>query len=358
MKKQTLFIACILCASIVNAQNTEYAYIRKASDRYDYLSYSTKKDKEKIANAKINGYISTFKNNKKEYTWEKLSYDNKGNSILSVNYKPNGNIRVQSSFTYSPEGKVLTKSYQDKNGKEFKKVTFAYNKYGNITEESYYKNGKIKSKITSTFDSNRVLESYYYKNGSPDFKTKWIYTYYPDKSKKSSVIYKANGQVKYTWNYDCKPEGLLAGKHKDTTAVCKNEETDKDGNKIVTTLKFNEKGKPYKTVTIVNKDGKTLQNNTYGKNDIPRTKAKFNPVTDACEEFVFYNTKGQEIYKQECSFDDKNNMTASATYHKGKLCNRSEYKYNTENFLTNSTHYKKDNKLQSTFKFDYTVYKN
>jgi hypothetical protein len=357
MKKYLLFIAFILFAFALNAQRVEYAYIKKAWD-YNAWDYSTKKDKEKIANAKVTGYICTFKNKKKEYVSQKVNYDSKGNGILSVSFKTNGSKRSQASFTYSSDNKILIKLYQDGKGNEYKKITFAYDKNGNITEESLFKNGKLKAKTTSTFDSTRVLESYFYKNGSPDFKRKWVYTYYPDKSKKSSVIYNSKREIKYTWNYECKPEGQLERKQKDTTTVCKNEEVDKDGNRTITNRRFNAKGKAYKEVIIYNKDNKMILYSTYMNNSIiPTYKCTYDPSIGNIKEWVYSNSKGKEKIRCENSYDGNNNLNSSINYHKGKLGNKWEYKFNAENLKASETYYKKDNSIQSTFTYEYLFQK-
>jgi len=355
MKKIILTIACALIALYSNAQKSEYAYIRKSWEHNDFI-YKSKKEKEKIANNKINGYVETIKKGKKEYVSSKVSYDTKGNCISAIFNKENGKIYRQYLNTYSDKNKILSKIVKNKKGEEIKKSTYNYNQNGYLIETAYYKKGDLKSKVTSKLDSTRIMESYYFKNGNPDFKRKWVYSYYPDNSKKTSVVYKSNGKVLYTWNYECKPEGQLANKHKDTTAVCKKEEVDKDGNKTITTRNFNEKGKPFKMVCVYNKKDILIQYTTYNSKDILNSNIKY--INDSYDlgEVIYYTPKGEERYKSLYMYDDNNNLTGTDIYIKGKLKYKTSSQFNSQNFVTNIEHYKKENKLEKSFKYDYLFF--
>jgi hypothetical protein len=393
MKKLSLlFIAVILLAGMAKAQRkSEYVYIDRSWKNYISYDYTfdnefkinNKKQKSKIAKAAIKEFTQTTQRGKKEYTRAKLAYDTKGNCISSLFNKKNGKIKKQFIFTYTPEnltstmtmlngkGKVLKKRTYKYNSdslvtewvfynkdKEIRKYTTVYNKYKRSLASEYFKKGKSKAKTTSTYDSTRIMESYYYKKGSPDYKWKWIYTYYDDAKKtlKSSVIYKHDGTAKYTWNYDCKPEGELQSKHKDSTLICIKTEYDKDSNITHTYRKFDEKGKPQKIVSVWSKNRKMLEYTVYYDNDIPRYYDKYNKVTNDLEQMIFYNKKGKESWKNLNTFDSNNNIIETSYYQKGKFNGKSTSQFNTANFVTNVANYNKHNKIRSTDKFDYTFY--
>jgi hypothetical protein len=353
MKIQILFITSLLSFFSAYSQKSEYPGNNNFW-AYSYMAFNSNKEKEKIADAGISGYKETITDDKRSYLWQTVKYDSMGNCIEATFTNPKGKILSQYLHTYNASGKVICSIYKKSKGEVKNKINRAYDSYGNISEEIIYHHGKEKSRILSMYDSTRLLESYFYKNGSKEFKRKWVYTYYPDKSKKSSVIYDSKGKVLYTWNYECKPEGQLAGKHKDTTAVCKNEETDKDGNKIITSRKFNEKGKPFKTVIKKNKNGQTIEYATFQGNDKPSTYYKYND-SGSFEEIIYYNLKGKEIYKTIYSYDATNNQTEDVSYKKGKQIFKSATVFNAQNFPVSIAYYNKDGGLRSTYGYSYIL---
>jgi hypothetical protein len=353
MKKNILIIAAFILPFIAGAQKSEYAFIRyKYMFGYYDMSYGTKENKAKIAAAKISGYEQSLNNGKKEYITAKSGYDINGNTLSYSFYKKNGKIRRQYTYTYSSENKILSEKFIRGKDKEIKKINMSYDTLGNTVGEEYFKKGELKAKTISKFDSTRVLVSYFYKNGSPDFKRKWIYTYYPDKSKKSSVIYKADGKVKYTWNYECKPEGALQSKHKDTTDICKKEETDSLGNKVVTTRRFNEKGKAYKVISTFNKENKVIKYVAYDSKDMISYSYKYDPKSLHMLETIYYS-RGKEKYKYLYEYESNDNLSGTTTYKKGKLINHSVYTYNSQNFVTSITYYFKNDKKKETYNYKY-----
>jgi len=352
MKRQIIFLAAVFISFFSTAQKNEYAYI-KNSWWYTDMSYYSQKERDKIADAKISEYKMTRKTKKTEYVLSKMDYDKKGNCTSLIYYKKNGKPINQYLYEYSSDNKIINEKVLKMQKKEIKKSTFTYDVIGNCLEKTFSKKGKIKGKTVSKFDSTRVLESYYYKNGSNDYKRKWLYSYYPDKSKKSSVIYNAKGKVLYTWNYECKPEGELKSKHKDTTEVCKLEETDVNGNKTITVRKFNEKGKAYKEVRTFNKEDKLILYCRYADTGLPTNKCTYNAVTGNMEELIYYH-KGKETFKSVNTYDGKNNITNTKYFHKGKQNTNVDYQYNPQSFVTITTYYNKKNELTETFKYEYT----
>ncbi|MFH0865249.1 MAG: hypothetical protein V1904_03590 [Bacteroidota bacterium] len=352
MKRKIILLAILFLALLVNAQKSEYAYIKNSWWYFD-MTYTSKTEKEKIADAKISGYAKTFKNKKKEHVESQVTYDNKGNCISLIYYKKNGKTRSQYLYTYSPENKILSKTYSKEQGKEMEKFIFNFDTLGNRKDEAYYKKEQIKAKTISKYDSTKIIESYYYKNGSADYNRKWLYTYYPDKSKKSSVIYNAKGKIIHTWNYECKPEGELQAKHKDTTDVCKKVETDSSGNKTVTERKFDEKGKAIRIVYVYDKEEVLIQYATYNSKDMCTYSFKCIPGSLNLQEVIYYR-KGKENYKYHYMYDSSHNLISTMGYHKGEQVNHSEYQYNAQGFVTSFSWYRKKNSLYSTHTYKYS----
>jgi len=367
----------------------EYAYIKNNSDNFYKFSYSlenefqinSKFEKAKISQAGVKELIRTRKNGKNDSIISKLNYDNKGNCISAVFNNKKGKLKQQFVFAYSPENLLLSKSLLNGKGKELlkntyaynsdsliietvnykkekevKKNTIAYNKYHEITEHIFYKRGKIKAKTTSEYDSTRIVQSKYFKNGSSDYKWKWVYTYYDKKSRKSSMIYKSGDKLKYTWNYDCKPEGELLSKHKDSSLICLRTEFDKDSNKTYINREFNELGKPRKVVTVFSKQKKVIEYDVYHGSNIPDFSFKYNKITGEIEQQIFYNFKGNERWKISNTFDSNNNIVEEDGYRKGVLNFKSIRLYNARNLITGETNFNKQNEVENTTKFEYVFF--
>ncbi|HNW97119.1 MAG TPA: hypothetical protein PKK00_01750 [Bacteroidales bacterium] len=354
MKKSIFIFAALFIAIIVHAQKDEYAYLKK-----NWKSYPTYIDnnplRKKVVAAKLKGYSETIKKGNKEYLWVKVNYNDSGNYTSMDFYKKNGNLLKQYIYEYSQANKNTSYIVKSKNGKKNLQYNYKYDNNNCVIEEEAFNNGKPEMKITSKFDSLKILESCYYKNGSPEFKRKWVYTYYPDKSRKSSIVYNAKEKILYTWNYECKPEGELATKHKDTTAVCRKENYDSEGNKIVTFQKFNEKGKPYKIEYIYNKDNKFIAYTTYYQNNVIHFKGKYNEHTGETMEYAIYDKKGNESYRMVSTFDDKDNITETKTYNKGKQTSSRINEFSPSNFVSSMKYYRKG-KLESSYTYEYIYF--
>jgi hypothetical protein len=389
-KTHFLIIVSIFFTFAANAQGRrEYAYVKdfawNSFSNYEYTLqgefkiYSDYK-KQKISVAGISELSETIEHKKKSYLWVKIGYDKKGNCTSAIFYKRNGKLKKQFAFTYTSENLVqsktmlngkekelkrqttkynkdslITESVFYRKGKEIKKNIFAFNDYGQYTNEEYYKKGKIRSKAITVYDSTRSMESYFYKKGSPDYQWKWVYAYYEDKSRKSSKIYNSKGEVKYTWNYECKPEGELQIKHKDTSLICQKIEYDADSNETYTYRKFNEKGKPFKFVVVYTKNKKLLQQSAFHDEEIPIYFFKYNKVTDEIEQQIFYTHKGKERYKYICIFDSNNNIIETDSYYKGQK-GKTVREFNTFNFVTTAINFGKKGKRVSTEKYAYSFF--
>lgn len=203
-----------------------------------------------------------------------------------------------------------------------------------------------------------LLKSEYYKNGGAKLCKRWEYSYYPDNTKKTSTLYNAKGKAKYVWNYDCKPEGELVQQHKDTTLVCKKDELDAMGNKVVTERKFNEKGEPTKVVCVYSKEDKLLSNDVYDKNNILRSHILYGKDWNWLE-YISYDKEGVEEYKQLYKYDDKGNKTEYAYYKKQALKHTNIYSYNEKGLVVKAitTILKKNNeKSEVVTEYAYMYY--
>jgi hypothetical protein len=350
-----LFTAILLLVSSARTQNTEYAFIRYLHWGYYGYTYTSKESKEKLAKAGVSGYTSTSVKEKDKYVSAVITYDKNGNTSSCQNYNKKGKIGSFYIYEYNSDNLMVSELCKNSKGKEIQKLTVTYDQLKNTIEESYIKKGELTAKTVSKYDSTRLLESSYYKKGKPDYSKKWVYSYYPDKTRKSSVIYDAKGKVLYTWNYECKPEGELQSKHKDTTDVCKKIDYDSAGNKTITLRKFDEKGKAYKVVSVYDKNDKMIQYLSYNTKDQLDYSYKYTPGAQNIGESVTYK-KGKENYRYLYSYDDNNNLISTFGYHKGEQINHSEYKYNEQNLVVSYLWYTKKDKLFETTTYEYKFF--
>lgn len=356
MKNPILIIALLSLAMFVNAQNTEYAFIRyKYMWGYFDLSFGLKSNKEKLVRQNVSGYTETTVTKKGNFLSTKVIYDKNGNTLSYENYDRKGNLQMAYLYSYNSDNLPVSQTLINGKDKEKKKILVSYDSLKNPIGEEFYKNEKLLAKTISKFDSTRIVESYFFKKGSPDFEKKWMYTYYPDKTRKSSVIFNSKGNVVYTWSYDCKPEGEQMVKHKDTTDVCKKVEYDSLGNKTITWRKFDEKGRTYKTVAVFDKFDQQLEYRSYDHKDRLDHSYKFTEGSTTIGESIRYK-KGKENYRYLYLYDDNENLIVTVGFHKGVKVNQSEYTYNEKNLVSERIWKGKSSKLFSSTKYEYTVF--
>lgn len=195
------------------------------------------KGKKAVSVNKYNedGSISLYGQNRlsnKKYIYSyALNYGQNGLDTMNIsNFK--GLFRTK-SYERDKSGNVITYISKDNSRRAF--VYRVENEIinGNLQTRSIYKNGKSDSKYQS-----------------------WNYTYHENGSRALTKFFKKN-KLKYTWNYDCKVEGIEENT-KDTSTICTWKETDAKGNPITWTKTTNEKGKVIKGKTVVEKGTEKL----------------------------------------------------------------------------------------------------
>ncbi|MEI7597426.1 MAG: hypothetical protein WCK02_16880 [Bacteroidota bacterium] len=363
MKKVVLsFFVFVFIQCNINAQE-EYSW-NIVNGFYFPQQYEYSNNKN-IKNNKVKSIEQTEKKKgelkaKKLYTFNSAG---KNDSYTDLNKK--GKVNYKYLIDNSKDDYAY--SYVNSKNKEKRKEIGKFDSVKNHREVLYYKNSKLKNKVTRDFynylnkdnkQSWNILKSEFYKKGGAVLCKRWEYAYYPDNSKKTSTLYNAKGKIKYVWNYDCKSEGELVQQHKDTTLVCKKDEFDEKGNRVVTERKFNEKGEPTKIVTKYSKDNKLLSYDTYNEKNVLITHISYTNDMN-WEEIVHYNTKGVETYRQTNKFDEKGNKIEEAYFSKQKPTKVVSYEYNDKNLIAKSkiTKIKKNNKkTESEIEYVYTYY--
>jgi hypothetical protein len=290
---------------------------------------------------------------KKEKISKKYEFDAGSNLTKMYRYSWQfGKIHRQYIYSSFQKKRLPENITLNGKGEEIIKKTYTYNIDTLLTEQVKYKKGAFFSKLTYKYDSTRLTESDYYIKNSEVPKEKWVYEYYANHSKKRSTFYK-KGKVKYVWNYECKEEGELIKKHKDTTMICENTEFDIAGNKTVTLRKFNQKGKPYKEVYVYNKENKIIETRFYNEKDILINKFVQNPDNFSTV-WYYFNNKGMERYRYENIYNSKNNIIEESRYkNQNILTSKKTYNYNENNILLSTMSIGKKNKLRLESKYLY-----
>ncbi len=354
---KNLLLLLFLCGGICSFAQDEYAYTDEVYP-YDRYSIFESKKGDLIRLNKLKEFTIIDSSGKHEKKWESRLFDTSGNCIEITNYGSNGKEDIRIKLSPNKSGVMPDKIVFDRKGKEVEKCIYQYNQDSLLTSFSRYCYGKLSVKITYAYEGKRLIQTIYYKKREDRFEKKWVYAYYPDKQRKSSILYDKNGKVKYVWNYDCKEVGVLESKHKDTTAVCQKEELDKDGNKTVTQRRFDEKGKPMKIVYVYNKSNKLISQSYFNSKDILYFHySRSNDLTHSSESF--YNKKGKLRTREEYTYDNEElaRILESENY-TGKNIRKTKqvFTYNPAGLLIRRKAYNKKDKLVFTCKYEYVSY--
>ena len=345
----------------------------KAQQEYDWkyqFKYSFPRNYngslKTISDKKISLVKTVEKKNGKLTKITISEYGKKGQDSIYQEKLANGKVKFKCTFFRQNDGCWIDEKYNSKNQIILKKA-YSYDTINHVSTDVIYKKNRLKLKTVHNYlvlinkDSKKEwntskLELFKGNNQSP-FRS-WIYSYYPDGSKKSSVIYNSKGKIKYVWNYDCKPEGELVKKHKDTTLVCKQTEYDADGNKVLTERKFDAKGKPTKEVTRYTKDDKLISCEYYNSDDVLTGKWVYDKKTGFVSGFIGYN-KGKENYKWEKIYNENGVVTVESTYRNGIKSEEKLYEYSDSDLIKShkSISYKKNGKTDEKLtEYEYSYY--
>ena len=242
-------------------------------------------------------------------------------SLVSINTKGE---KWLSNYSYNENGQLIERITVDRKGK-YNCVKIKYNSEGNIVLKEIYKTDKV-----------NPIKSLAYK-------------FYEDGSKESTTFVE-KGKVKYVWHFDCKFEGeLLNVKTKDKSTICIKEEIDPNGNRIVWTREFNEKGALTKTKTTFKNDSVWVKTEVFTENDLLLNKRVLK--SDGGFTSIQYK-KGKQISTYE-TFMNKNDQRIKSVSTRKKTRSTHLYQYiNTIKTLEVSMY----NRQTYVDEFTYTFY--
>ena len=254
MKVITISTSLLLMSSIsfgqVNPNEYNFGNYTHAEEKTSIQAEAASKIKEQKIAKEI--FITTDKKGKTSFS-SQLTYNKNGqiNHMIKKHWRGNSDNVIE--YTYNDNNLLLTRRlYNTKKVSKFEDRQFTYNEKSLL--KSFEINSKKGTERRTTIEYNGTAttqRNYFKKNQTAPFNS-WTYTYHQDGSRKSTELFK-NGKLKYAWQYECDPKGLLE-KEKDNATVCINTTTNEDGSYIWTKKETDEKNRIIITESNFSKD--------------------------------------------------------------------------------------------------------
>ena len=343
---KNIFLLSLLISTFpLFSQNTSFNTYDWEADylRYRPIQYSPVKNVDEIS-------FTIFKKGKQ--SGKAIKKFNKEGFVTEFNEYEKGKEKWSTIISYNDKNK-FTEIRHIKNEKPHRRTVYNRNESGNLLAQLRYKkeNEKIWSKDTWIYDNNDCLkERTIYKNGEKIWQ-RYVFERRDDCELTKSVLYNAKGKEKYTWTYDCKKEGEVLTKKKNTEQVCRWEEVTPD---ILTKVyqTFDEKGKIIKNVSKYTlQDTLILEWAKYDENDLLMFKSTYDKDYKKPLMQESYK-KGKLKYRWETRYE--NDLIVYRSYYsRGKQQRRSEYVYNEENLLTKYNYFGSKGELRKTIALNY-----
>lgn len=332
------------------AQTNFWKETKGEFNRNRYFGYefeNLKKEREVLAEKKV-------KQRKKVVYSKKYSskttqeFDREGRIVRMKKEFPKRHYLTE--YTYDSNGLLISLKTTNSNGKK-SFVEYEYNADGKMTSV-IWTNSKSEYYATShKYDSEgrKVLTQNFRKDSLVPYSS-LTQSYYEDGSRKSTVFRK-KGKIKHEWKYDCKPEGELVNvKKKDQSTICVKEEKDSEGNRVVWTNEFNEKGNLTKIKRTYSADSILVKSETYDlKGNLKRSLAK---NETGGFKFLSFNKKGEIASHYEYFFNDQKQEVKYVSRYR-------RYEYTRINKYDNSLKTLEvsiSNRSTSVYELDYEFY--
>ena len=297
-----IFTFFIAAACFVNAQNqlgqiAGYEFY----ERYEYYTNRTDLDSETLKENKIQTRVSIdrFKSGSETKTIEK--FDTNGKLISRQYFNKKGVLYSDYTYTYNDKKELV--GYHYSYGKKSGSARMKYDEAGRLLEtRGYTVKGEYFGRTDAYNTNGRVTLTELFRKDSLKSYKRIEYDYYEDQSIKS-IRYFEGDKLKYTWSYDCKPEGELVGiKVSDTTHVCIKEEFDEAGNRVRWTQEFNKKGEVEKTMTVYASDSLILSSSRFNNEGQLTSKTTF--FKNGGHMYQVYDKNGEVTYTVETIYND------------------------------------------------------
>lgn len=290
--------------TLKDSKGKESVYKKQYNENNDLTMYEyiKKGQKEKLYTLEYN----------KHNLLERTELIEKGEKVYSRQLNHNEDKKILSDVKTSSNGKKLWKKYWN------------YSNEGCLMEQGMYRKGKLKSKNVYEYHSPCELSKNHFYNGK--------------------------GKLKKTWSYDCKSEGEELKPQKNTTQVCRWEESDGEFLlKIYQTL--NDKGKLEKVVTKLTLDTLPLESSSYNMQGELIYSSTYDKDYSKPIKSVFYH-KGNPRWSYEYQYE-AGQKTNYKFFFKSKLKRESIYTYRDDGLLVKFESKDKKGEIDKTITLDY-----
>jgi len=290
---------------------------RVADHIIGYRTYTYKPD-----STVISGYLSN-----------EIKFDKNGNISEYTTFNKRGKIVDKFIEKWSDKNQYISYTSLKRNGRFNYSMAYTYNTSGDEIERKYCwkKPENMTNHGFMTYDEkHNMLECKYLIKKDRKNGYRYVYSYYPDGSKKQTVEYDNHGKIQHTWNYDCSSVGkLVVNKLKDTSKLCIHYEKDASGNELKIKEEFAKNG------------------------PVVRTIIKTDSYDNQVEE-IRYNKHGKILYHVINIFNNKSKITEQKQYTRDdkKLKTRKVFYYNSDGRLDQMIEYKSDSKPIQIVKYE------
>lgn len=288
----------------------------------DYYLQKNEREKESLQKNKVQSRtIIKFTGDKKTKTVE--TYNGFGNILTYDHYNKKGDHTIAYAYTYDSQQRPVFLKYRY--GKKESWSSVEYDASGMLKRtRGYSTNGDFFGREEFKREDGKMLAITIWEKDSLSPYKRLDYEYYEDGSLKT-IRYFFKSKLKYTWSYDCKPEGELLGvKQKDSTTICIKEEYDSNGNRVVWKQEFNRKGDLVKTKMVFDKDSTLFLIESYSAHATLQSQHTF--FKDGGDLYFSYDKKGKVHYTSESIYNTHKQLVKRSTAY-GRQFSNTWYAY-------------------------------
>ena len=285
-----------------------------------YMSSANAAKENKVQS--VTDYLISKRGKKEELNTK--TFDAQGR-IVQLNRKNSKEV-----YTYSD---TLLTEVTTTTKRSTTKRTYEYDQEDRMIASKYYKDDKLVSAFRfEYFDQIRrtLVEHTVYKRKTTVSALK---TSYDELLKKpTAAVFTVNGEVKKTWNYDCKEKGeLVKSSTEVVSSQCKFQQENNDGSYSVF-IRSIEQGKTYLTQTDFSKDSIFISQHKYFNDTVLVEETVKNGKNYS---YKYYSEKGKFQRKYEATYDEFGNQLGFMNYNRrNKLIYYTKATYNTQHLVT------------------------
>lgn len=336
-RNRILPVLIVLAATFLSVEVMAQSYPMYTGDEktgriyvpdYNYMYTASDDSTSEKAKYQFVGEQRTFyrKSGKEKFTsTSNYFYDDSMRLTKFVSYR-NNKLEYSYHFTYAATGELLSQDMLNKKGEVEHRIEQEFGEHGLISYRILRKGKKETYRLVQEYNTaGKLTEARNYRNGK--LFRKFTYAYYDSGEKKRTVSYNGRGKAKYVWEYACDPRGDEV-KKSDTNRVCIKKEALENGGRMEVYITTSGKGELSKYVMFYTaQDQLYKQENYYKGSDRIRYVFDFDYAPNGKRlkyEYRYFHKNGQ-IIKHTRELRKGDNVVDRAIYSynkRGKLKGR------------------------------------